>query len=624
MSGVVAVYKDHTAAPSSHVFEEMAEQMAYRAVDGEGTLRRETILIGHQHSYTTPEEQGENQPLIKDGIAVAVDGRIDNRSALLPQLSVEKTGITDAEIFLHLYIEYGVECFSKIVGPFAVCIWDGRDNRVILGRDKTGIRHLFYAKTANGAVICSDMRPLTVHPDVRTTVNTDVAMGYLLRRQIPGETFYTDIQAVLPGEYVSITAADITTDRYWELEQHEHHLCSTDSLVDTLYELIYDAIECRLRGVETPGILLSGGVDSTTVAGIATTIRDDLRGYSVVFDEYPAGLGFDDPSVATEETRRINAAAETFEINTVKISGNEIYPFGDEALSAFTFADNPCHTTTQNVNNVVFQHAAADSCRILLTGHDAEYLRGTYLRIADLLKTGQVCRLWTEIVNDDAGVKTNLLNRGLYPLIADRLDPTYNPATPDTTPSFDIFEEGYTIPTKLLAPARRFEFETLANTRFATSFSMDINRYAKYAARRVALKNGVELRYPFSDARLFEFIIAVPAGELLQDGEPYSLYKQVLDTVLPRTIRSQHPLGSSVSFEPMRHEGLRHNEDDIRTVMNEPRTKTYLPLDLTAVTESIATLYSQLNDEDTVGYDIEAAGIWPLLQLEYWVRCNTG
>lgn len=319
MTGLVAVYKDHSDAPAQHVFEEMMETMSYRATDGEGILRRDTVLIGHQYLYTTLEERGENQPLIKDGIAVAVDGRIDNRTDLLALLSIEKEGTTDTELFLQLYVEYGVECFSKIIGPFAVCIWDEKENRIILGRDKTGIRHLFYARTNHGAVICSDMHPLTVHPDVRAAVNSDVALSYILRRQIPGETFYTDIQAVLPGEYVSISSDDINTHRYWDLEQHEHRLRTTDSLEEMLYDLIHEAIECRLRGVNLLGIMLSGGVDSTTVAGIAATMYDDLRGYSVVFDEYPAGIGFDNPPVATEETERINKAAQTFEIGRAHV-----------------------------------------------------------------------------------------------------------------------------------------------------------------------------------------------------------------------------------------------------------------------------------------------------------------
>lgn len=624
MSGLAAVYGDHSDAPTQHVFEEMLETISYRATGGVGVLRRDTILIGHQHLYTTPEERGENQPLINDGIAVSLDGRIDNRTDLLALLSIEKEGITDTEIVLQLYIEYGVECFSKIIGPFAVCIWDEKENRVLLARDKTGIRHLFYARTDHGAVICSDMHPLTIHPDVRAAVNSDVAVSYLLRRQIPGKTFYTDIRAVLPGEYVSISSDDINTRRYWDLEQHEHRLHTTDSLEEILYDLIHEAIKCRLRGVNPSGIMLSGGVDSTTVAGIAATMCDDLRGYSVVFDEYPAGIGFENPSVATEEIERINKAAQTFGIDTVEITGNNICPFSNEEVHEFTFADNPCHTTTQAVNNVVFQRAAADSCRILLTGHDAEYLRGTYLRIADLLRHGSIRKLIKEVASDDAAITTNLLNLGCYPLIADRLDATYSPAFPDQTAIPKIIGNEYTLPRELRPPTtHRFSFETLTNTRFAELFDTDINRYAKYAARRVALKNGVELRYPFSDARIFEFIVATPAGELLQGGEPYHLYNRVLETVLPPTILSQDPPESTMSFGPMRHEGLLYNEDSIRSVMNDLRAKTHLPLDQHAITETIERIYSQLNDEDTVGYDVEAPSVWPLIQLEHWLRSST-
>lgn len=256
MSGILALYKDGFIPPSKQIFEQMSAKMAYRAVDGHGRLDRETIHLGHQHCYTTPQEQGEHQPLCHDGIAITVDGRLDNRTELITLLSQAKNGMTDAELIRRLYSEYGVDCFAKIIGPFALCIWDKRANRVIVGRDKTGIRHVFYAKTGQGVAICSDMRPLTIHPDVRTAVNTDAALSYLHRRQIPGETVYADIHAVRPGEYVIVSADDISTHRYWDLECAEDALQSTVSLEERLYDVLSDAIKCRLRGVNKRGIRL--------------------------------------------------------------------------------------------------------------------------------------------------------------------------------------------------------------------------------------------------------------------------------------------------------------------------------------------------------------------------------
>jgi asparagine synthase (glutamine-hydrolysing) len=625
MSGIVAIYKDDRASPSQTVFQEMSDKMAYRAVDGQGVLCRETVRLGHQQFYTTPEEVGEHQPLFRDDIAITFDGRIDNHAELRPLLSQQRSGMTDAEILVALYQEYGVACFSKIIGPFALCLWDERANRVVLARDKTGIRHLFYAHTNHGAVVCSDMHPLTVHPDVRATINTDVALSYLYRRQRPGETFYTDIQAVVPGEYVIISGDDSRTHRYWQLEQREHDLCATEPLAEMLDELLTDAIECRLRGVHTPGIMLSGGVDSTAVASIASKHYDGtLCGYSVVFDDYPDGIGFDTPTVAADERQRIDEAVTTFGIDSETITGNGIAPFTNETLHDFTFADNPCHTTTQTVNDRLFKQAARDECRILLTGHDAEYLRGTYLRIADFIKHGQVRKLVTEVVADDAAVTTNLLNRGVYPLVAAWMDHTNTLVYPEQTITpLSIVEADAAVPPDVLHPTEtRFDFTTLKNIRLAEVFRTDINRYAKYAARRIALTNGVELRYPFADARLFEFIVALPPGELLQAGTPYQLYKQVLTTILPPSIVSQLPTKSTVSFGPMRQEGLLQNEGTIRDLMTDLQTREYLPIDQQTVTTMVDEIYSQLRDEDREGYDADDTAIWPLLQIEYWLRRN--
>lgn len=469
------------------------------------------------------------------------------------------------------------------------------------------------------------MQPLTVHPDVRATINTDMALSYLYRRQRPGETFYTDIRVVVPGEYVIISGDDSSTHRYWQLEQREHELCTTEPLTEMLDALLTDAIECRLRGVNKLGIMLSGGVDSTAVAGIASKHYDgELCGYSVVFDDYPDGIGFDTPTVAADERQRIDEAVTTFGIDSETITGNGIAPFTNETLHDFTFADNPCHTTTQNVNNELFNRAAKDGCRILLTGHDAEYLRGTYLRIADFIKHGRVRKLVAELVADDATVTTNLLNRGVYPLVAAWVDHANAIVYPEqTTTPLSIFEAGAAVPPDVLHPTdTRFDFTTLKNTRLAEVFRTDINRYAKYAARRIALNNGIELRYPFADARLFEFIVGLPPGELLQAGTPYRLYEQVLTTILPPSIVSQLPTKSTGSFGPMRQEGLLQNEGTIRDVLTDLQTREYLPIDQTTVTTMVDEIYSQLRDEDREGYDTDDTAMWPLLQLEYWLRRN--
>lgn len=130
MSGIVAIYKDGRTSPSQTVFQEMTDKMGYRAVDGQGVLCRETIRLGHQQFYTTSEEVGEHQPLFRDGIAITFDGRIDNRAELRPLLSQQRSGMTDAEILVALYQEHGVACFSKIIGPFALCL--GMNGRIEL------------------------------------------------------------------------------------------------------------------------------------------------------------------------------------------------------------------------------------------------------------------------------------------------------------------------------------------------------------------------------------------------------------------------------------------------------------------------------------------------------------
>ena len=275
MSGLAALLHRDGSPVSAAVLDAMSGALGHRGPDGCDSWREAGVGVAHQHFRTTPEEANEVQPVVCPAgrVWLAVDGRLDNRDDLLANLrgvEVRPAAISDAALFLAAYLQWGLECFERCVGSFALAIWDRRERRMVVARDALGDRSLFYYLSPRCFAVASEEAAVRRHPSVGPELDeTRLAMHFAMSQPPEGRTFFRDVRELPPAHWLVVDERHERCRRYWHVEpgvdrngSDEHH---AERFLDTLNE----SVRCRLRSTSPPMVMMSGGLDSTSVVALA-------------------------------------------------------------------------------------------------------------------------------------------------------------------------------------------------------------------------------------------------------------------------------------------------------------------------------------------------------------------
>ena len=238
----------------------------------------------------------DDEPLLHEatGCRLVFDGRIDNRADLERELP-HALGASDGQLVLAAYVEWGREAIGRLLGDFALGVWDPRSRCLLVARDPVGIRPLFIARAQQGILFATTLEPLLTAPGVDAEVDDAAATAYLysplftLRRSM-----LRGVEPLFGGERGEIREGRLRIDRYWYWPDRppDTRRMTTGDEEEFRY-LLTDAVRCRLDSVGQVGLMLSGGLDSTSIAALAGWLQaggevEPLRTYSATFERFVA------------------------------------------------------------------------------------------------------------------------------------------------------------------------------------------------------------------------------------------------------------------------------------------------------------------------------------------------
>jgi asparagine synthase (glutamine-hydrolysing) len=205
-------------------------------------------------------------------------GEIYNRVELLQSLGVAlptARQMSSHEAFVKLYAVYGPSCVEKLNGYFVFAVYDSESQELVLGRDRLGIATLYYYETPQLWVFSSRIAPILAHPDVRKELNPDALRRFLVFNYNPAwDTLFRGINKVRPARLMVLGRHGLTETPYWHLSFRQAHDQKITDYCRNLRELLRDAIRIRARPAEPLGMFVSGGMDSSSIAGLASTVLD--------------------------------------------------------------------------------------------------------------------------------------------------------------------------------------------------------------------------------------------------------------------------------------------------------------------------------------------------------------
>jgi asparagine synthase (glutamine-hydrolysing) len=464
------------------------------------------------------------------------DGRIDNTADLARE--VGDPSLTGPALLLALYARWGAAAVARILGDFAFVIHDAPAARLVCARDYLGQRPLFYASGPGFFAFGSEMAPLVRHSGVGSRINEAMVAEYLTG--LPATVHETLWRGVLrlPPAHVLIAGRDgITLRRYWDFTVGRSAASTPREWNEAFRALFTDAVACRVRDVSSAGVLLSGGVDSSAVAGVLQAIA--RRNGGVV-----RALSFTFPGMACDETSFIDAVVRHTGMDTVRIESPAITR--DAALAEMTrHVDLPLAPTGTTITEPLKRRARQLGIETVLTGCGGdEWFTGLPPGPLELLAAGRVthaARAVADAVRSRRGTvaKARGFVGALLPDAVRRRRPAR--AIHATRPMPWIrssFAEQV---------ALRDRLETGATAPFATPGRRAMHAFSRSALQVLALEAedrgsqacGLAESHPFYDRRLVEFGFDLPNEACWKDGLTKGIVRDALTAHLPPEVAAR-------------------------------------------------------------------------------------
>lgn len=615
MSGIATIFEHGGTVPRSE-FDAVFDALDHRGWDGADAATVGRVALGHQHAYTTPEAVGERQPIERDGLWIVIDGRLDNRPELFDRLASAgedpSVGASDAELVLRAYRALGDSFLDALVGAFALAIWDPSDDRLLLARDKTGIRKLYYADTGNAVVAASEMQAVLEHPGVSTALNEALVGEYLVGDGLaPDETFYEAVQPVQPGSFVEVTADGTRAESYWEVWDARVDVDESTDVVEEFLDRLEAAVACRLRSPTLPGVMMSGGLDSTTVASIASRhldetgdVDDELHTFSLILD---------DIDEFEAEADRIDAVVERWDLRSHTLRADDHFPLKEVDVYQEQARESPVFSPLVLPSRELYEAASEAGRDVLLAGYAGNMYDGNRFYYLDLLRELRPATFVRHARADPMPLRTLLLWFVLVPA-SDRLaslalrwygddrgalPPWIDPGFAERSGLSDRLAEesetGFDSASRELAYKRHYRTE---------------RRFEEVTDRRLAIEAGVDVRSPLLDSRLVAFVYSLPTSALFEAGREKVLFRRAMEGILPEEVRTQ---SAHVHFDPMVDRGIR---EERRTFVEELFADSRLAERGIVDGEALEARVRNYLEEGEDG----ARPFWSVLSTELWLN----
>lgn len=446
-----------------------------------------------------------------------------------------------AEMVLLAFERWGGASCERLSGNFAFAVFDRMEGRLFGARDRFGVRPFYFHDEVGCLRFASD--PAVLASD---RIDRRFVAGFLAGLvEEDARTVDGQVRRLPPAHlFRSDASKPLAASCYWTLRPETPPRPS--DVVDAFRERFSRAVSRCLNGSPAPGVLLSGGIDSTSISVTAARLardKDPLRSFSLVFPSEPD----------VDEERYVDLVVQRAGLLPGKISGSDISPFhGWEAQKRagfVSFADGPGSLRMV----AVFENAAAKGCDVLLDGHGGDEVVWTgYQRAVDLARNRQVLRALAQVpgLSKVSGESPSALAVTIAGLAAPRnrlgdfvrrLASGYRRrmiGEATSADALDLLSPNFLKSTDLAerlavaegpAPSTDAEAHALAITSPRTAFAFE-------ALRRRSAPAGIELRFPFFDADLTAFCLGLPSEEKLRAGWPRSVLRRAMDRDLPRAV----------------------------------------------------------------------------------------
>ncbi len=538
--------------------DQMLETIEHRGPDGRGMHidKVSGLAMGHTRLSIIDLKTGD-QPLFSAdrNIVLTANGEFYDYKKLRAELACEGVRFstkTDSEIAIPYYLRHGLEFVHQLRGEFAVVLFDRRRRRLLLVRDRFGIKPLYYRLTDDAIHYGSEVKAVLAHPDVPRSLCRKAALHQMMQVMTPGSTSFEGIEALKPGHMLVVEqredALQARQVRYWDLEfpQAGEHDANpdTDFYVNRVRDLLIDSVGTRLEADVPVGCYLSGGVDSCSILGLATPLQQSpIKAFTISFDHDD----YDEAKIAREMAERTRADQEL-----LQVTASELY--GEHFQRVTWHTERTFYNTLSVAKWHMSRRVRECGFKVVITGEGADELFGGYpffkrdmflhgdgdsqallremeqgnpvFRGAILAETQQRHPAWDDL----CGFTPSWIQPWMLTLEACR--PLFSAATKDLLATYDPIAAVAACIDPTMVRGRH----PLDIAQYTWSKTMLEGQILTWGGDRVDMANSMESRPAFLDHNVAEFAVRIPPSLRIRNGVEKWVLREAMKGVLPEVL----------------------------------------------------------------------------------------
>lgn len=619
MCGIVGVYAFDKTLNFASSLESATSCLRKRGPDAENVFIDRVVGLGHTRLSIIDTSSLGHQPMTDSSgrFTIVYNGEFFNykehRSALLEQ-GVQLTSHSDTEVLLQLYMREGAACLSKINGFFAFAIYDKQEESIFIARDRYGIKPLYHTCNEKVFVFASEIKAIRKF-QVGTNLNEDALLAYLQLNYVPGPfSMLKEVVSLAPGHYLKLdNAGKLVKERYYTIKKEEVLVSGPTDIYRNCFSLLEDAVERRLVSDVPLGAFLSGGVDSSIIVGLASQKVKRLKTFSIGF---PENAFYDETRYAELVAKKFNTEHQTFKLsyedllaNLPAFLENLDEPFADSsALAVFVLSKY-----TSGHVKVALSGDGADELFAGYNKHRAErYIRSNPALTAMLCGLGGITKVLPASRNGFFGNRIRQLQRFAEVARLSRSERYWRLC------SYCSEKEAQALLKNSHSKEEYFKLKTHYLEHIADSkeindvlnADMDLVLQNDMLVKvdRMSMANGLEVRTPFLDYTLVDYITSIPAKYKIDGKHGKLILRNAFAHLLPKEVLNRGKQGFEI---PLVH-WLRN---DLQSMVSKFLSKDFIEQQGIFEYEKVSMLRQQLYSYRPGD---SPSRIWGLIIFQHW------
>lgn len=528
----------------------MTRTMACRGPDADGVWLDRHAALGHRR-LAVIDLEGGTQPMVvptDDGpVAITYSGEAYNfvelRSELLRRGHRFETR-SDTEVVLHGYLEWGEAVAERLNGMFAFAVWDARVEKLVMIRDRMGVKPLYYSSTDDGVMFGSEPKAILANPLADRAVDLAGLRELVSFTQTPGSAVWCGMNEVVPGGLVTVDRSGLRERRYWTLPTRPH----TDdrkTTVATVRELLEDIVSRQLVSDVPRCTLLSGGLDSSVITALAAAKLgrpgehgepgEKVRSFAVDFVGRENDFVADELRATTDAPYALEVAAHVGSLHESIVLDHAAIADPAVRRAVITARDSPLSLGDMDNSLYLLFQAIREQSTVALSGESADEVFGGYRWFHQPEAQAAETFPWMAVFVSGARAQ-----------VSDRFNADITAALDLPTYIRDRYSDA-------VGEVERGEGESAHETRMREMCYLHLTRFVRMLLERkdrISMAVGLEVRVPFCDHRLVEYVYNTPWSLKTFDGREKSLLRAATADLLPESVLNRVKAPYPATLDP--------------------------------------------------------------------------